>query len=602
MIELNSCLTCCFSSSFRGKIISYTDVCVVVRTATCDLELFFNLSTRFFQLNRRSGDGFDIYKSIEKIDLLEMVNRPVVGKLIIYSAGKNLPKQKNICTELYFQSSELDDPPYMFPAYWVNVSKNLASWWMRHSIDSAEGGYFTYIDSKGEVPSEPELSEKWSYIISRTVYGLATSFLLTGNEEFFKSAKTGIDFLFDHALFTKQGYTLFHTCLEKNGRCHSNEPEYLNIFSQIYSLTGLAAYYEITRCGYTAKIIDEILRSLDMLYYDTEHGGFYDAISGTSLKPIEGVTDSKSFNSIVDPLSAALFSLYNSNFKSKYVDLKKLILHLTELICRHFICYNNSFIYEVFNRKWEFTKPRWYNQYNAPFESGNVGGCLKVIWVLLRAMDLQSNENKKVTMSGIEHLQHNMESSGSWDAFRGGWFKYMKRQTEPGSLAEHMYHTHKVWWQQQEGIVSNLLMYLVTKDKMQLDCAMGGIEFWLTFFIDSINGGVFHTVSIDGLPVKADKGGPFKSAYHETELAKYAYLYFSIMRHHSIDFYYIGQCPEGEPSPLSIPALAPGLTWQAIAQKQVNDKTFRIRYKPVWYNSNDCGDKNDYTEISDSIR
>jgi len=63
-----------------------------------------------------------------------------------------------------------------------------------------------------------------------------------------------------------------------------------------------------------------------------------------------------------------------------------------------------------------------------------------------------------------------------------------------------MGHTNKVWWQQEEGVMASLLLYLVCHQKGHLEMARDGLRFWLTYFVDRSNGGIFDTVSIDGWP------------------------------------------------------------------------------------------------------
>jgi mannobiose 2-epimerase len=572
---------CCLTSAFKGKIASVKEENFVISTEVGQIEMTINSSTRFFQIDSNLSDHSGVFREKKIPDVGKTVGESVLGRMVIYPAFANQPQQQILCTELYLLGNEKKGLIFKRPEFWLKMASSLADWWLKNAMDATCGGYYTHINSYGGVDIAQNSGEKWTYIISRTLYGFCTSFALTGNKNHLAAAKHGFDFLYKHAFFRQNGYTLFHTRLDRYGNCHPHEPELLNIFTQIYGLTGLAAYYDISRYSHISGVINEILHSLDSLYHDTEMGGFYDAISVKNLKPEKGITDSKSFNSIVDPLSAVLFFLYTSTFPSKYVDIQQWLIDLCELISRHFICKDSVFIHEVFNRNWEFSKPNWHNQYNAPFESGNVGGCLKVIWVLLRAINVLPEEKQEMVLSKIAFLQHNMLSSGAWDALRGGWFKYMKQKTAIGSLAQHMYHTHKVWWQQEEGIVSSLLAYLFLKDRQQLQLAVDGMAFWLAYFVDRNYGGIFHTVSIDGEPVKTQKGGELKGGYHEIELARFAYIYLSILENKPVDLFYTSNPCKDDSSVPGMPACVPGLSWQVTQKERVSETVFRIRYQPI---------------------
>lgn len=593
----NTSQPCCFSTSFKGRITAVKGEGLTVSTEVCELEMFINSSTQFFRLKKSTNKDFDIFQSVEKMCLSDFCDWYVFGQMVIYPSFDSQKSQSNLCTELYLLEDNIKKLPYMSSEYWGDITRYLADWWKEHSVDDSEGGYFTNVNPNGKIDSSPDGRDKWTYIMSRTLYGFSTAFALTGDKSFLDAAKNGADFLFKHAFFKHNGYTLFHTRLDRYGNRHSNDPELLNIFTQIYGLTGLVTYYDITRCNHAAEVIDEILRSLDSLYYDRDKGGFYDAISAGNLKPVDGVTDSKSFNSIVDPLSAVLLYLSNTNFSSKHIDIKGWIVHLCELIVRYFVREENNFICEVFKRNWEFSKPNWYNQYNAPFESGNVGGSLKVIWVLLRAMDLLPETTREKASAGIAGLQRTMLSSGAWDAFRGGWFKYMKRNSPYGSMAQHMYHTHKLWWQQEEGIVSSLLAYLVTEDRQQLRLAADGMAFWLKNFVDNTNGGIFHTVSMDGIAIKSHKGGELKGGYHELELARYVHVYLSILNDKPVELFYAGKCSDNDLSCLSIPARVPGLSWQLIEKANNNGGVYSVQYKPIWTQQSSSKDINNDAKV-----
>ena len=119
----------------------------------------------------------------------------------------------------------------------------------------------------------------------------------------------------------------------------------------------------------------------------------------------------------------------------------------------------HNFIREIFNRSWQ---------------------CQRPCWVLLRAIQDLPPAVAQAARAQADRVYSNMLDCGAWDAFRGGWFEIMRRESPAGSFAEHMGHTNKVWWQQEEGIVASLLLYLVRRDKRHLEMARDALRFWLT--------------------------------------------------------------------------------------------------------------------------
>jgi hypothetical protein len=52
--------------------------------------------------------------------------------------------------------------------------------------------------------------------------------------------------------------------------------------------------------------------------------------------------------------------------------------------------------------------------------------------------------------------------------------------------------------------------------------------FWNRYLLDSEFGGVFRTVSADGLPIDSEKAVVWKASYHEMEHALLNYLYLKL--------------------------------------------------------------------------
>ncbi len=574
------------ASAFMGTVVEAKGRSLRVRTASGDLALQINRWTKVSRIeNGRHGSAMEDEAG------RELTGRDCIGQLVMgrmIACGRPADEQaRRICTELHLQGRDGSDPSYLSPEYWVGYLADLATWWLEHAVDREHGGYFTDLAQDGSPSHGTDGTDKWPYVVSRTLYAFSNAFALTGDRRFLEAAHLGAEFLRRKAVFQRSGHTLFFTRLDGLGRKHAEEPDVVNIFTQIYSLTGPIAYYDVVRCPRTRAVIEANLRSLAELYHDPEYGGYFDAIGPLDLTPQRGVTDSKSFNSIVDPLSATLYFAANANLRCEHLDLQVAIRELCTLILEYMIDAKHNFIREIFDRTWQCRRPPWRNPYNTDFDAGNIGGNLKVIWVLLRAVQDLPPALAEAAHAQAERIWSNLLKCGAWDAFRGGWFEIMWRESCAGSLAELMGHTNKVWWQQEEGIMASLLMFLVHRDGQSLEMARDGLRFWLTCFVDRANGGIFDTVSADGwplngLPLNRQKGSWLKGGYHETELARFVHVYLSVLQNRTVAVYYAYDRARETREYRSVPARIPGLTWFVAGEEQVAEDILRVEYGYRW--------------------
>jgi len=488
----------------------------------------------------------------------------------------------DLCTDLILPGNPDIATLYLEPEFWLQEIADLGLWWKKHAIDPKVPGYFTNLDRKGNIWSDSDGADKWGYVVSRTLYTFTTAFSLTGQRKFLEAAKSGVAFLSKAATFRCSGYTFFHARMNRNGDNYPNDPDVINIFTQIYALTGLIAYFGVTHDPSVSNLIDSCLRGLTDLYHDNEHGGYYDAISRANLEPIPGITDGKSFNSIVDPLSATLYFMDNARITSKHLPIQNAIRELCQLILQHFVDPHYAFIRETFHRTWVHQAPAWNNPYNTPFSGSDVGANMKTIWVLLRGLDDLDPMYQQEALNAVDRIHKHIVDSGTWDAVHGGWFAVMNRDCVAGTLAHKMGHTNKIWWQQEEGILACFLSYLVLRRDRDLAMTREGLRFWLTYFRDHTNGGVFDTVSVDGEPIEDRKGYWLKWGYHEIELARYMYIYSSVLNNREVTLFSDYDASRSFAEYRCCPARIPGLIWDVIDEELVENTVLMTRYRHRW--------------------
>jgi len=283
----------CFSSAFMGTIADVADQWLRVETALGQLRISTNRWTKTYCLDDTGSNGQPLIQATSQTTGKSCIGQLCMGRFIAYPEGTFKHMENHVCTELCLQGYQHGDLLFLTSGFWIRELTRIADWWLKHAVDTNQGGYFTDVSQDGFPSHGPGNTDKWSYVVSRTLYAFSTAFALTGERRFLEAARIGVHFLSEKAAFEQAGYTLFNTRLSCDGQRHPDDPELVNIFTQIYSLTGLIAYYDISRCQQTRMLIEANIKAMSDLYHDCEHGGYFDAISRSNLKPAPGITDSK---------------------------------------------------------------------------------------------------------------------------------------------------------------------------------------------------------------------------------------------------------------------------------------------------------------------
>ena len=516
-----------FNTTISGLVIDTGKDYFVLKNLSGRFKIFTNVSTQIIIRNFEKLD-----EQTEKSHLLSdsqinliKIGSIVTGTVVVYPEKAN----KMVCIKLIIlDDSKNDNLVFENPNFWIEYVLKIQEFWKKHAIDKEYGGYFTNLSRNGEITQ----TDKHTYVISRIIYGFCTSFALTGNLEFLELAKHGVNFQLKHSLRKKGEYILWETHLNRDGSLHKSNPRFYNIFTQIYSLTGLISYYSVTHSKEIEEIIKKSIHTLNVLFKDNKFGGFFDSIDKSSLKPIKNLSDSKSFNSTIDVAISTLLPFFESCPKTS-PEILGMLREIVQLILSHFIDKRTGWIREVFKRNWKFSNPNMHNPYSTPDKNiGIVGSNTKTAWLLLRMYDLVEKDYRKVVFSSANTILSNMSKKG-YDSFRWGWFDVILRESD-----EFVWHQNKCWWAQEEGILGNFLYYLLTKNNIYRQIVNESIFFYLEYFIDKDYGGIFDTVDINGNAYNSSKANPLKGSYHEIEIAYYLYLYFSGLKNRPFKLYY----------------------------------------------------------------
>ncbi len=426
------------------------------------------------------------------------------------------------------------------PDWWVNQIRSIADSYMKWQFDYPNTeidyhNYRTFLHLAGGKKGGDFLQE--TDTISRLVYGLASAYMLTGDDHFLEAAERGTEYLRDHMRFYDPDEDLvywFHgiqvtgTREQKLLTSEFNDDfDSIPAYEQIYALAGPIQTYRLTGDPRILRDAEKTIELFDKYYIDRELGGYFSHLDPISLDPRDESLGHnrarKNWNSVGDHAPAYLINLYLATGDQRYADFLE---YTFDTIVKYFPDYDHSpFVQEKFHEDWSHDQAWGWQQNRAV-----VGHNLKIAWNLMRMHSIKPKPEYEELARKIADL---MPAAGS-DQQRGGWYDVVERTLAPGDEEyRHVWHDRKAWWQQEQAILAYLILHGVLKEPEHLDLARQSASFYNAFFLDHDDGGVYFNVLANGLPYLLGnerlKGSHSMSAYHSTELCFLSAVYLNLL-------------------------------------------------------------------------
>jgi mannose/cellobiose epimerase-like protein (N-acyl-D-glucosamine 2-epimerase family) len=383
--------------------------------------------------------------------------------------------------------------------------------------------------------------------ISRMVYGMASAYLLTGEDRFLEAAELGTQYLRDHMRFFDPDEKLvywYHGIQVTGNREQKlltsefgDDLDSLPAYEQIYALAGPMQTYRATGDPKILYDAEKTIELFDKFYIDKEQGGYFSHIDPLTLDPraesLQHNRARKNWNSVGDHAPAYLINLVLATGDPKHAAFLE---QTFDTIAERFPDYEHSpFVQEKFFEDWSHDQSWGWQQNRAV-----VGHNLKIAWNLMRMQSLKPKDGYVALARKIADL---MPAAGS-DQQRGGWYDVVERVLEKGQKHHRfVWHDRKAWWQQEQAILAYLILKGTQGDDEYLRHAREAAAFYNAFFLDHDDGAVYFNVLANGLPylmgTERFKGSHSMSAYHSTELCYLAAVYSNLLIHkHPMDFYF----------------------------------------------------------------
>lgn len=481
---------------------------------------------------------------------------------LVYVYGVFYPQQEQWRFEaewLVFPGDGVDVYRHEEPDWWIKQLDAIAGCYMRWQFDFPSQSvdfrnYRTILHLAG--------TKKDSYLqetdtISRLVYGLASAYMLTGNEDYLEGAERGTEYLRQHMRFYDPDEELvywYHGISVSGDREHKlltsefgDDYDSIPMYEQIYALAGPAQTFRITGDPRILYDIEKTIELFDKYYKDNEQGGYFSHIDPISLDPHSPTLDKgnnrarKNWNSVGDHAPAYLINLWLATGEERYLDF---LVETADTICAHFPDDEHSpFVQERFFEDWSAD-----SSWNWQQDRAVVGHNLKIAWNLTRINHARPNENYSAL---AEKIARTMPPLGS-DRQRGGWYDVVERRLKEGEEVHRFaWHDRKAWWQQEQAILAYMILHGSRGGQEFQKHGREAAAFYNAFFLDHDDGAIYFNVLANGLPYLLGnerlKGSHSMSAYHSSELCFLATIYLNLLCYKRPMDLYFRPRPEGFP-------------------------------------------------------
>jgi hypothetical protein len=361
---------------------------------------------------------------------------------------------------------------------------------------------------------------------------MASSYLLTGDEDHLRVAERGTEYLREHMRFVDKDndVTYWYHGIDVRGATEKklftsefgDDYEAIPAYEQIYALTGPTQTFRITGDRRIARDIAGTGRLFQRFFRDPVRGGYFSHIDPLELSPrpasLGPNRSRKNWNSIGDHAPAYLINLFLATGDPRHADMLE---ETFDLIVEHFPDPDSPFVQERFHEDWTPDREYGWQQDRAV-----VGHNLKIAWNLMRMNALRP---KAAYRELAARIGKSMPEYGA-DRQRGGWYDVVERmRTEAQDVHRFVWHDRKAWWQQEQAILAYLILAGNTGDAEFRAQAREAAAFYNAYFLDHDEGGVYFNVLAGGVPyllgTERLKGSHSMSMYHASELCYLATVY-----------------------------------------------------------------------------
>ena len=371
------------------------------------------------------------------------------------------------------------------------LTGNILPFWMIHSVDRINGGFYGALTNNLEIHNEVPRS---AILCARILWTYATAFRKLGDKDYLDMATWAYEAL--RGVFLDPQFGGVYWTVDAAGKPVMDRKHH---YAQAFAIYGLSEYYRATKQPDSLALAQSLFHLLEMHAYDPLNGGY---IEGSS-RSWEALADMrlsdrdlncrKSLNTMLHILEAY------TNLLRVWGDarLKEQHRALIEDFQKHIIDPSTGHFKLFFDDQWNSLSP------NMSF-----GHDIEGSWLLLEAAEVQGYPAlvDQVRASALQIAtavyQDGLDKDGS-----------LPYETGPQGLLD----SDRSWWVQAEAVLGFYNAYQISGQRRFSQAAWRVWNYIQDNMVDRVNGDWIKKLHQDGtLDDSSFKVGPWECPYHHS--------------------------------------------------------------------------------------
>ena len=362
--------------------------------------------------------------------------------------------------------------------YKADLTQNIMPFWMKHGVDSVNGGVYTCLNRDGSLMD----TTKSVWFQGRFAYICAYAYNhIERNAEWLEAAKSTIDFIEAHC-FDKDRHMFFSVTAEGTPL---RKRRY--VFSETFAAIAMAEYAIASGNSHYAKraleVFDDTLRFLSTPRFLLPKFESHVQLQGHSIVMI-----------LINVCSCL----------RRAIDEERLTQQIDESIDK----LQRYFIHPEFKALLETVGPNGEFIDTNMTRTINPGHCIETSWFI---MEEARHRQWDKTLTDMALTIFDWSWDWGWDKEFGGIINFRDcKNLPPQDYAQDM----KFWWPQCETIIASLYAYLATGDEKYLQRHRQISEWTYAHFPDPDYPEWYGYLHRDGTVAQPAKGNLYKGPFH----------------------------------------------------------------------------------------
>ena len=373
----------------------------------------------------------------------------------------------------------------------AELTVNILPFWMTHSLDKVNGGFYGALTNDLEIHNEVPRS---AILCARILWTYATAYRKLGDRQYLAMADWAYTTL--RGVFLDPEYGGVYWTVDAAGQPVFDRKHH---YAQAFAIYGLSEYYRATGQAESLELAQTLFQLLEKHAYDPVYGGYIEG-SSRSWETLADMRLSdrdlncrKSMNTMLHVLEAY------TNLLRVWPDATLKAQHraLIESFLQHILDPSTGHFKLFFDDRWDSLLP------NVSF-----GHDIEGSWLLLEAAGVQADPAllARVRQASLQIatavFQDGLEPDGSLPYERG-----------PHGLVD----SDKSWWVQAEAMVGFYNAHQLSGQERFAEAAWRSWEYIQNKLVDHTYGDWLKKLHRDGTPdPNSFKTGPWECPYHHS--------------------------------------------------------------------------------------